>query len=407
MGRQDQGIFRDGYNAARPTGGGFAGRKVRPMSNRRSDFITTRCYSPAGVQLWDGDHGNDPYAIAVGADGTIYQSGKEASSAYGDSLFHRAADGNCPIVTAMVPGGAPIWSIKRNFGNTEYSLGLAVTGDYVYCGFNTPPSTAHIAKLAKSSGGDTLHLPQSGFGFEAGFIAPTLWGRVRCDGSGNVYATAGKRPVKWVSDAEYWIFHEQFDNYYEGTGLDVSTDGRVFTSSSPDPQGSLRTPLFYIADTSVSNVSPAAYSPYLAKVLKPGDADPGWPLPFGVGGYNQTGCSPSGLCVTHDDMNGKIQSVTATADPDIPTVTEKNNVGTIGGVFGTPYTAMAINDSGLYCYSVPRVAGPGASSTFYIRAADGTAIVSPDTGGGVTDAAVLPNGNVIVCHQRVPRADFP
>ncbi len=385
-----------GDNPPRPLGSGVSGRLVRPMCAGRSNFITTRCYSPSGVQLWDGDHGNTVYALSVASDGTIYQSGAAGGTAalLGPSLFHDATD--APLVTAMLPGGRPIWSIKQELGGPLYSWGIAAANNgYLYTGINHPSNPDLMVKLTASGGVDTLHL--SAEGFYTGLTAALDLGRVRCDGSGNVYAIsrANNGLLKWQSDAEFWYFSNADDGSLALTGMGVSTDGRVFASSDPTVFGTATVNAFYIFDSSTSNLSPPSTAPYLAKATVT-NTDP----LASRAGYRQTGVSPSGLAVAFNDVALRIEGIAATGTPDSPAITAGASIGALGGSSASPYTAMAINDSGVYCYSLVR----GVTGYSHeIRAADNSIIASLDHGGVIYDAVVLPNGSVIVAGERVAR----
>lgn len=393
----------------------FAGRMVRPMGGRRSDYITTRCYSPDGTQLWDGDHGNDVFALAVGADGIVYQSGAEYSASNtGDSLFHRYADSLQPLVTAMAFGGRPIWSIKKADGfGSSYGIAAGTNG-YVYCGINS--ATPYLAKLDAGDGDDVLHLPITDF--IRAFNAPPSttppfvsadsnqsWGRVRVDGSNNVYAigatdgNTASNIFKWVSDEEFHLLDEQQSAYYAPTGLGVSSAGVIATSSA-QPSGAYPDdiPMFYVASLAAGNLSPAAFSTYTARQSNPNNSG---------SGYFQVGTSPDGTRnITYDGINGQVISVAATGDPEVPTVTTLVSLAALGGSVFVPYTAMAVNDDGVYCYSIPR-GTLTPDGTHDIRAADNSLIARLDHGGAIYDAVVLADGSVIVAGERVARADFP
>lgn len=352
----------------------------------QSPYITTRCYSPAGVQLWDGDHGNTVFALAVGPGGVVYQSGLGG------------------LVTAMQPRGEIIWT--QDFPAVDYSYGIAVgVGGYVYCSFtreSVGPMTGYVAKLGVSTGVDLLHLPYTGFYAGSGNIQ---WGRVRTDAAGNVYAifrTIGG-VVKWVSDAEFWMLSvPSYDTGLNVTGLGVASDGRVFTTNDPTRFGPSTATGFYSLDTSVNNLPPPTSPAYLARATVTTDIFDSYPERYG---YRQTGVSPSGRAISQNDHSLRIEELTATVDPDAPTITDRAPCAVLGGSVFRPYTAMAINDDGDICYSVPRGAGLTTSSHMIQDSAGmGFAL---DHGGAIFDAVVLPNGNTIVAGDRVRRIDFP
>lgn len=395
-------------------------RHIRPTGDRRSEFITTRCYSPTGQLLWDGDHGTTVFALAVDAYGAVYQSGKRGTgSTAGDSLFHREADGQVPLITAMFSKGRPKWSVLQGASGPLESYGIAATSNgavYVSIKNYNDATQNRVAKKSAVSGADLLTMPVGGFLdiTSTPFInsASQLWKRVRVDGSNNVYAagkTAGSFPTntifKWSSDAEYWVWHDNiadFD-YLAGTGLGVSTDGRVFIPSDPTPTGSSPPykPYLYITDASTSNLSPPAYASYLARKLKPLDGEPGWP-PLGIGGYTGAGVSPSGLAIMYDNINDAISTVAVGGTPDTPAVAQIQSVPGLGGSLGLADVAISINDSGTYCYSVDR----GTTSpvrSHEIRDSGNNLIGSYDHGGAINDCIVLPSGRVIVAGERVPR----
>lgn len=385
-----------GDNPARPLGSGLAGRIVRPMCAGKSAFITTRCYSPSGVQIWDGDHGNTVFALSVASDGTIFQSGAAGGTAaiLGPSLFHDGSD--APLVTAMFPGGRPIWSIKQSIGGPLFSYGIAAANNgYLYCGLNHPSNPDLLVKLTATGGSDTLHL--SAEGFYTGLTANLILGRVRCDSSGNVYALsrANNGLLKWVSDTEFWTFSDADDGSFSCTGLGVSSDGIVFAASDVAIFSPTTVNAFYIFNTATSNLSPLTTPPYLAKATVTSTD----PLDLRAG-YQQAGVSPSGMAIAFNDVALRIEGIAATGTPDSPTVTAGASVASLGGSSASPYTAMAINDSGAYCYSTVR----GVTGySHVIRAADNSLIASLDHGGVIYDAVVLSNGSVIVAGERVAR----
>lgn len=383
-------------------------------SEPQSEFITTRCYSPAGTQIWDGDHGADVRALAIGPGRIIYQSGSSGAFDLGDSLFHEVAEGQYPLVTAMYWGGEPKWSVK--VPGLYHSHGIAATTDgFVYAGYRVAinDSRNRLVKLTQSTGLELSELPTDGFDYSQ-FNDTTMWERVRVDADNNVYAYGGGFIAKWVSDVEFWNLPSIVTGGYTYQGFDVSDDGRVFTSSHPissAPPGA--SVLFSITDSTVTNL-PGAGGGYLARIFRP---NPGPLDPPEAGytfwehlGWHGCGVSPSGRSIvqgpTLDDYtNVGIIEITANGlDPDDPATAFKVAVPNLGGSFGSGgrLTGIAINDSGIYSYSVPRT-----TVTHHIRAADNSLIGSYDHGGEINDIIVLPNGYTIVAGERVARAALP
>jgi hypothetical protein len=375
----------------------------RPFSSRlymseerTSDFITTRCYSPTGQQIWDGDHGNTVYALAVTSNGTVYQSGAGhgTASIIGPSLFHRGAEDDAPLVTAMRPGGQPLWSIKQS-SPSVYSYGIAAgTDGYLYyskTNEQSAPFTGYVAKLRGTTGEDILHLPIAGF---TNVPSTGQMGRVRCDAAGNPYAIhrTGFAILKWVNDVEFWVAGTNLYTGLRPTGLAVSDNGHVFLPqllSLIGGGGNTETiDALYILDSQLSNLPGLGMPTVLASFQESTNSS-------NTLGYKQAGCSPNGnQWVSHNPITGYV------------TGTKSAVVIELGGSVFVPYAALAINDSGVYCHSVPRLAGIDVHS-HVIRAADNSIITTMDHGGEIFDAVVLPDGRFIVAGARVSRRDFP
>lgn len=390
---------------------------------RRSDYITTRCYSASGQQIWDGDHGSDVFALAVDSHGTVYQTGAGnatfKSDGMGgfipleDSLFHEYPE-NPPTVTAMYPGGEPKWSRNKGIadlfdgGGRPSSSGIAVTTNgavYVALTYAFGDTRNRVAKLSSASGAELLRLPVAGF--QHSLAVAEFWSRVRVDGANNVYAAGFglvPQPVKWVNDLEFWNSPSGGTSGYRYTGMGVSSNGRVFLASDPPSETPPGGALFLIYDSAVSNLG-SLTGTFLARVAE--DANIEW----NTDGWGGVGTSPSGRCITQgpqlSDPAGDeyVQEIAVTADPTAPGITLKTPLPSYGGQLGAPEVAVSINDAGIYCYSKDR--NPIPVTSHEIRAADNSLIGRYDHGGGINDCLVLPNGSVIVAGQRVARADFP
>ena len=83
-----------------------------------SNFVTTRCYSPEGVELWNADHGADVLALAVDHLGYVYQTGQSNGYTFGPSLFHDPSTFQYPKISCMDPSGDALWSINGTMDGT-------------------------------------------------------------------------------------------------------------------------------------------------------------------------------------------------------------------------------------------------------------------------------------------------
>ena len=388
--RRDQGIIRAGeIGHPRALGSGAAGRMVRPVSRRRSDFITTRCYSPAGVQIWDGDHGSTVYALAVSESGAVYQSG--AGGLSGDAILGSSLFTGIPLVTAMRPGGYPIWGLIAPDAH-EYSYGIAVGQDgYLYYSStneNEFPFTAYVAKVSQASGEDLLHLPLTGF--YAGTSGRQM-GRVKCDADGNPYAIFRtiQGAIKWVADTEYWMFNASHILGVNVSGLDVSDSGNVYVSSQGSVFGGPGSfNAFYILDSSTGNLDPVTVPPIIDTTAIDITGITG-PV-----GYRNAACSRDGT-----------QWFSFNLDAHLTGTIDEAAWGAVGSPL-LPYAALAINSSGRYCVSLPRTA-QAIHTSHYVFESDATLVFSADHGADVYDAIILEDGTTIIAGGRVRRSDFP
>lgn len=397
---------RPGTQAIRP------GRFVRPMTRRRSDFITTRCYSPTGVQIWDADHGADVYALAVDHLGYVYQCGKKNNYDLGPSLFHEisesAFDRVFPQVTGLAPGGAPLWANLLNAASADWCQGICVTPsrDLYYGVIMGQPDGAVIRK-ATHRGVFVTNLTSDGFfhGFDP--AGTPAWGtvqRVRNDADGNIYANVGfgyynnlgTTVFKWEEDVFGWRFQWVDYRAYAGNGLSVANNGRYACAGggtdpiSPNPHRTLT-----IAGEKLDSPLPGdneLFARILPPVLGVQDAC------YGVAS------SPSGRVVAKR-LDDTVIEVTPTGSYTTPpTVTTRATVPGLICITGTavsfPTEAVGINDSGQIVYSVERTT---TGNSHEIRDAANTLILAADHGGNIHDAVVLPDGKVIVAGERVPR----
>lgn len=435
--RRDQGIIRDGSNnAARPTGNGVSGRKVRPMCAARSGFVTTRCYSPSGVQLWNGDHGYDVQALTVGPDGVVYQTGAPVGLDLGDSLFHKQG-ATRPLVTAMRSGGRPVWSWSTTPLGTSLGIAYATT-EHVYVGVNRNPlmGNGFLVKINTRTAAEVARLSVDGFYHEEVLTAPAddprvdpptitslpdaqEWGRVRVDASNNVYAI-GKTaysigiPVygdifassyvirssimKWKADAEWWMLDEQVNPLFAPTGLGVSSSGVVATSNAPSTTFGTNFPIYYFCDTDTNNQAVPAFSSYIIKKKRP------------VGcaaycGYLSNAISPNGEhSITIDNTAGGnsyiLSSIAAGTDPFDPDIVAMWTIPSMA----PGQHPLAINDSGRYAYAV---AHGTEGYSVEVRDLSNSLLYQIDHGGDINDMVMLPDGTLYIAGKRVLRADFP
>lgn len=175
MGRQDQGIIRDGYNAARPTGGGLGGRKVRPMTSGASNRGAVAGITSAGVvtvyELWGDTRWSADLLSTTSTQHDITFDGVGgiwARSGDGLQLVHTDASGN--ILTDDVIG-SPIASSSGGLPLIDYSAaGLA------YCNLLTTPGLVTPAVVAHGPTGDLLGAPS--VSSSPDYIGVTTGGRV-------------------------------------------------------------------------------------------------------------------------------------------------------------------------------------------------------------------------------------
>lgn len=424
-----------GNNAPRPVNSSehrAPYRYIRPMGSPASRYITTRCYSPSGVQLWVADHGADVYALDVDANGYIYQSGSWFNSALGDSLFHKTADNNYPLVTRMTSSGGKSWCIKRNLGGSPLSRGICCSpSGHVYYGFNATTvgssSDGVITKLVATTGAQVLTLPMAGFvyalkapnlGSYLKSLTPRSIGRLRCNSSGQVFAGMNislespttishyaNVPHRWISDAESLM-------YYSGPSsslLDLNCDnsGNCFSGHSSN-RSTVYTGILAAFDTTLSTnpTAPDNAATRTALVTGPYAGEFSTPPESSA---SAIGVSPSGLIYfkkSENDITQTVNQLTITGDEYAPTITTRATVaglrvGVVGGV--TPSDSLAVNDSGAFVYNIH----PDTGDTHEMRAADGTVIRRADHGDFITCVAIRPNGTVIVAGKRVLAADHP
>lgn len=390
---------RPGTQAIRP------GRLVRPMTRRRSDFITTRCYSPSGVQIWDADHGADVYGLAVDHLGYVYQCGDKTNWNLGESLFHSPADSIFPQVTGLAPGGAPLWASTKPSASDEYCQGISVTSDReLYYGVNTlVPSTAIVRKTTYR-GVFVANLTSTGF--FSGISGSPVWTyvqRVRTDSGGNVLANVkfsyvsgiGGTVWKWENDVFGWRFQWVDFQAYAQRGLSVADNGR-YACADNVINGQIAVPnpdrILTIGGDKSDDPLPGD-NELFARILPVGSSD----------GCYGVASSPSGRVLAKREDETVIE-VTPTGSYTSPTVTTR---ATVSGLICTTGTsvffatqAVGINDSGQIVYSVERTT---TGNSHEIRDASNTLILAADHGGNIHDAVVLPDGKVIVAGERVPR----
>ena len=366
-----------------------------------SDFVTTRCYSPEGVELWNADHGADVLALAVDHLGYVYQTGQSNGYTFGPSLFHDPSTFQYPKISCMDPSGDALWSINGTMDGT-FSYGIAVNSHReVYLGTNTFGSpTARIRKYT-SSGTLIKTLPWENFlDVFTGTIAFGTVQRIRIDGNDNVYGNVtfnasvdyGYQTVwKWVDDVEEWMFKWIDYRSYSTRGIAVSDEGILACAGAATslPTGGPNPPRIFTISGEKGNSPTADDNEMLARLVPATTSD-----------FCRTvACSPSGRVIAK-----RASAIVEIAPGDnfaIPTITTLANVSNLA----LPSTdlateALAINETGVYGYSRNR--SSGANPSHEVRDPDNEVIFSADHGGDIYDIAVLTDGKVIVAGKRVP-----
>ncbi|MES2793202.1 MAG: hypothetical protein V4719_26570 [Planctomycetota bacterium] len=384
-----------------------------------SAFITTRCYSPSGKELWNADHGADVYALDVDARGSVFQSGGILAGELGDSLFHKVTDGACPLVTKMTSGGEPLWAIKHNFGTSPISRGICCSPDgYVYYGINSSmigTSDSLIRKIRADSGATVGVLPMSGFnypldGFDSDLslvsMSPRITYQLRCNALGHVVANMniflvntisgittnrGYFPHKWVNDIEHNVFLPATWNISNLADFDLDDAGNCFAGYVTIWENlQSRIAVLFGPEFSTSPDLPRWSGTELAEVRYPDlDSDHRSSAPA-------VGCSPNGRVIYKQEDNETISTLVRTGDMEHPVLTPRV---VVPGLY-CGQDAIAINDSGVYAYNC---GGTDPISTHEIRAADNSLILRANHGSNIHACVVLPNGKVIVAGKRVPK----